>query len=150
MKNFKYFVLVILILGCAQACAKQIDLNDSNQKEIRYFKEVLWPQAYKNGDTKLLDEMLHESFQFVQNDGSVSNKAKELEYLKTSKWSPKSFRYAIERLEVFQSKFAVVSGRGYGVSETGISYSYYSSNHLVKQDGRWQAISSHVSGYKEE
>ncbi|NVJ66807.1 MAG: nuclear transport factor 2 family protein [Gammaproteobacteria bacterium] len=141
-------ILLSLVLCTAQACATSPQ-TPTDEQQLRHLKTTLWQQAYRNGDVKLLDKILHESFQFVQNDGSISTKAKELDFVANNQWNPKSFRYEILRLDIYQGQFAVVSGTGHAETQNGTKYQYHSSNHLIKQDGRWQAISSHVSGYKE-
>ena len=39
---------------------------------------------------------------------------------------------------------AIIDGTG-----VAAQYSYRSSNVLIKEDGRWRAVASHVSGYRE-
>lgn len=115
-----------------------------DETTLRQFKTVLWPQAYRNQDTELLDQLLHESFQMIDGDGKRSDKAKEIEWISQNAWNPGTFEYRIERLDIYNGDTAIIDGTG--VAE---KYSYKSSNVLIKQDGKWQAIASHVSGYEE-
>ena len=108
---------------------------------LRHFKTVLWPQAYRTQDVELLDRLLHDSFEMIDGEGNRSTKAAELEYIRNNQWNPGTFEYRIERLQIYQDSFAVIGGTG--VAET---YTYKSSNFLVKEDGVWRAIASHVSG----
>ena len=64
-----------------------------------------------------------------------------MERIRTTRWDPGNFEFRIERLDIYQGRFAVVDG-------TGIAdrYTYKSSNFFVKEDGVWRAIASHVSG----
>lgn len=110
---------------------------------LRHIKTVLWPQAYRTQDTELLDRLLHDSFEMIDADGNRSTKEGELEYIANNQWDPGKFEYQVERLQIFSGSFAVVDGTG--VAE---SYTYKSSNFLVKEDGEWRAIASHVSGYR--
>lgn len=114
-----------------------------NYEVLRHFKTVLWPQAYRTQNVELLDRLLHDSFEMLDADGNVSTKQQELEYIKNNEWDPGSFEYRIERLQIYQGSFAVIAGTG--VAE---AYTYKSSNFLVKEDGEWRAIASHVSGFK--
>ena len=116
-----------------------------DEEELRNLKTQLWNQAYRNQDVKLLDTILHPSFQMIDASGNRSNKTKELEYIEDNKWNPLNFSYTIERLDIYDDRFAIVDG----VGDTD-TYSYKSSNVLIKEEGRWQAISSHVSGYREK
>lgn len=114
-----------------------------DEQTLRHFKTVLWPQAYRNQDTKLLSRLLHDSFELIDNSGGRSDKQGELDYIANNQWNPGSFEYQIERLQIYQGAFAVIAGRG-----VASRYTYRSSNFLVKENGRWQAIASHVSGYE--
>ena len=111
---------------------------------LRHFKTVLWPQAYRTQDVELLDRLLHDSFEMFDGDGNRSTKAEELESIRVNRWDPGSFEYRIERLQIYQEAFAVIAGTG--IAE---NYTYKSSNFLVKEDGVWRAIASHVSGRKQ-
>lgn len=111
---------------------------------LRHFKTVLWPQAYRTQDVELLDRLLHDSFEMFDGDGNRSTKVEELESIRVNRWDPGSFEYRIERLQIYQEAFAVIAGTG--IAE---NYTYKSSNFLVKEDGVWRAIASHVSGRKQ-
>ena len=110
---------------------------------LRNFKTVLWPQAYRTQDVELLDRLLHDSFEMIDAEGNRSTKQEELEYIRNNQWNPGSFEYRIERLEIYQGSFAVIDGTG-----VASNYSYKSSNFLIKEDGEWRAIASHVSGFR--
>ena len=110
---------------------------------LRHFKTVLWPQAYRTQDVELLDRLLHDSFEMIDAEGNRSTKAKELEYVSENQWNPGTFEYRIERLQIYQDSFAVIDGTGIAAD-----YSYKSSNFLIKEDGVWRAIASHVSGFQ--
>lgn len=132
-----------VILGIA-LLSLSMCVNASDEETLREFKTVLWPQAYRTQDVELLDSMLHDSFVVITDTGEASTKKEELEYIANNKWDPGEFEYRIERLDIYDSRVAVISGKG--IAER---YSYTSSNVLIKEDGRWQAISSHVSGVRE-
>ena len=129
------FMTAVVLLGMApHTTANEADT-------LRKFKTVLWPQAYRNQDIELLDRMLHDSFVVITDSGEVSTKQDEIEFLRDNDWDPGEFEYRIDRLDIYDSGVAVISGRGF--AET---YTYSSSNVLIKENGRWQAIGSHVSG----
>lgn len=123
-------------------CFPAVALSD-DYEVLRNFKTVLWPQAYRTQDVELLDRLLHDSFEMIDDEGNRSTKQEELEYIRNNQWDPGSFEYRIERLQIYQGSFAVIDGTG--VAET---YTYKSSNFLVKEDGVWRAIASHVSGFQ--
>ncbi|MCP5049159.1 MAG: nuclear transport factor 2 family protein [bacterium] len=124
-----------------------------DRETLTHLKTVLWPKAYREQDTKLLDRILAKEFQMIDDSGVTTKKADELDYIKKNKPSHDSFKYTIKRLDIFENGTAVVSGTGLvkGKNKKGpYVLNYHSSNVLIKRDGRWQAISSHVSGVKME
>lgn len=133
--NMRQFLVGSLLSGLA------FSASAGDEEVLREFKTVLWPEAYRNQDVELLDRMLHDSFVVITDTGAVSTKQDELNFLKENDWDPGKFEYRIDRLDIYESNFAIISGRGFAED-----YSYTSSNVLVKQGGRWQAIGSHVSG----
>lgn len=134
MRQFSRVLCCVFIVYSAPGFADDYEV-------LRHFKTVLWPQAYRTQDVELLDRLLHGSFEMIDAEGNRSTKQQELEYVKNNKWDPGSFEYRVERLQIYQGSFAVIDGTG-----VAATYTYKSSNFLVKEDGRWRAIASHVSG----
>lgn len=123
----------------------------SDEAVLKYLKEVEWPKAYREQDTKLLDRILADEFQMIDDEGNWSTKKLELEYIKNNKPSYDSFRFEIKRLDIFENGTAVVAGTGhiFGKDKDGeFKVEYQSSNVLIKRNGVWKAIASHVSGIK--
>lgn len=133
--------MLFLLLAAAWAPLATGGDPASEEALLRQFKTELWPRAYRTQDVALLDGLLHDSFQLIDDTGAVSTKQQELERVASEAWDPGSFEYRIERLDIYNGNAAVISGQG--IAST---YSYRSSNVLVKEDGRWQAVASHVSG----
>ena len=131
------FAIILALLSISLPASSLAD----DYEVLRHFKTVLWPQAYRTQDVELLDRLLHDSFEMIDDEGNRSTKKKELERIRKTKWDPGSFEYRIERLQIYQGSFAVIAGTG--IAET---YTYKSSNFLIKEDGVWRAIASHVSG----
>ena len=77
----------------------------------------------------------------INASGERSSKQDEIAYIRDNVWDPGEFEYRIERLDIYQGTLAIISGTG--VAET---YTYKSSNVLIKENGQWRAIASHVSG----
>ena len=124
--------------------------NDDDQKFLRELKTSVWPSAYKNADAELLGSILHDNFKLVDANGETVNKAQELAFLKDYVWPHSKFVYHIDSINITAQNTAVVIGNGKasGQNDEGeYCFTYTSSNVLVKQDGQWQAILSHVSGY---
>ena len=129
----------ILLLATAFSTVCMAD----DESALRHMKTVLWPKAYLTQDVELLDELLHDSFELIDADGSRKQKQDELDFIRNNKWNPGNFRYVIDRLDIYDDAFAIVSGAG--ITDT---YTYRSSNVLIKRGGKWRAIASHVSGYE--
>jgi hypothetical protein len=149
----KYPTLLILLVGLGSCTTPQSEnvaagSIEDDKKTLRYVKEVLWPKSYREQDTTLLGQILHADFQMIDADGNLSNKAAELEWVQHNPWQVDSFRYDIQRLEVWPNGTAVVSGTGHMLSDS-LESVYWSSNVFIQADGTWRAISSHVSGVKE-
>lgn len=110
---------------------------------LTHLKTVLWPRAYRTQDVELLDQLLDDTFEMIHADGTVTDKAHEMEAVATKPWDPGEFEYRIERLAIYDD-MAIVSGQG-----VATAYSYRSSNVLVRRPEGWRAVSSHVSGVTE-
>lgn len=128
--------------------------QETDKARLRELKEILWPKAYREQDAALLAQILADEFESIDAEGNVSTKAEELDYVRKNKPSYDSFRFVIRRLEIFENQTAVVSGTGYIETKAregkkGSKTEYQSSNVFIERDGRWQAISSHVSGIKQ-
>lgn len=149
MKNLIALILLTTVLtGCADKKETSVPSADDHEK-LTQLKEVLWPKAYREQDTVLLDQILANEFQLIDAEGNWFNKQDELDYIKKNKPSYDSFRFEIKRLDIFENGTAIVAGTGHieGSDENGpYKMIYQSSNVLIKRAGAWKAISSHVSG----
>ncbi len=140
------FVFMILV-------PENVLAQTEDEQALRYMKEVDWPKAYREQDVELLDQILADEFQMINATGEWSNKVKELERIRNNKPSYDSFRFVITRLDVFENGTAIVAGTGIikGNNKEGPYVTeYQSSNVLIKRNGKWKAISSHVSGVKQK
>lgn len=140
--------IFLVALGSSSALAHTGDLD-----ELRHLKEVLWPQAYRERDVELLDSILHADFAMTGANGAISTRADELAQLPDSTWPHESFRFEIQRLDIYHGNTAIVAGQG-RASGTGSDgpycYTYQSTNVLIRSEGRWRAVTSHVSGVQRD
>lgn len=137
-----------LLLGLAALPPAAQEAAPEDIARLREIKLELWPRAYREQDVALLERLLDERFQMIDAAGAVTGKADELAWVRAHRPGYDSFRYEIERLDVFDGKSAVVSGLGTITgTRDGKPYRdrYRSSNVLVKQNGEWRAVASHVS-----
>lgn len=151
MRNLLIFIAAVAIaMATAQASPPE---PTQDQAALRELKEVLWPKAYREQDTKLLDRILADEFQMIDGAGDWSTKADELAWVANNKPPYDSLTFSIRRLEIFDNGTAIVAGTGTirGSDKDG-SYvaKYQSTNILIKRNGVWKAVASHVSGYKRE
>jgi hypothetical protein len=155
--NFIARSLHLTLIGIAGAstllAAEPARDQESDKASLRELKEVLWPKAYREQDAALLAQILADEFESIDAQGNVSTKPEELDYVRKNRPSYDSFRFVIRRLQIFENRTAVVSGTGYIETKArdgkkGSKLEYQSSNVFIERDGRWQAISSHVSGIK--
>jgi hypothetical protein len=145
-------IFTILLLIARHASAEPTP-NNPDAARLTEIKQVLWPKAYREQDTALLAQILADEFQMIDAEGKRSTKKEEIEYVRTHRPSYDSFRFVINRLEVFENRTAIVAGTGFIETkakgqEKGSRTEYQSSNVFIERDGRWQAIASHVSGVK--
>lgn len=144
--------LALLFATTVIACTP-VAVADTSADEaaLRELKEVSWPKAYFEQDTELLDRILAPEFQMVDGDGNWSTKADELAWLAKNKPAYDSLTFAIRRLDIFENGTAIVAGigtiRGRDESAPYVA-EYQSTNVLIRRNGQWRAIASHVSGYK--
>ncbi|MCB0666095.1 MAG: nuclear transport factor 2 family protein [Saprospiraceae bacterium] len=142
----KIFLIAIAIIASFNL---QAQTKNSDESELRHIKEELWPQAYQTQDVSLLNQILSDEFQMIDASGNVFLKKDEVSYVEKSKPEYKSFKFHIERLDVYESSSAVVSGTGmiHGEDAEGeYITTYRSSDVFVKEHDAWKAVSSHVSG----
>ncbi|HEX8191882.1 MAG TPA: nuclear transport factor 2 family protein [Allosphingosinicella sp.] len=137
-----------------QAQAQQPPSQADLAAEARRFKLELWPRAYAESNPALLEQLLAPEFQSIDADGVVSTRAEEIAFVRSKPRDPpgRAFRYDIQRLDILPNGTAIVSGTGH-VSQpladgTVRRFTYTSSNILIRRDGRWQAVASHLSGVR--
>lgn len=137
MTTLKIFPLMIFLVNSLAFAG--------DEEKLREIKTNLWPTAYKTQNAELLGSILHSSFQMIDADGGRSNREKELNWVRNNKWDPGEFSYVIERIDIYEDRFAIVDGTG-----NAEKYTYKSSNVFIKENEDWKAIASHVSGYMEK
>jgi len=86
----------------------------------------------------------------IDDEGVWSTKADQMKRVATSKPPYDSLVFSIRRLDIFENGTAIVAGTAtiHGADDNGPYVAeYQSSNVLIKRDGAWKAVASHVSGY---
>lgn len=150
MRFQKRRACAVLAIVCAVMSAGAL-ARDQDRAALRHLKEVLWPKAYAEQDVELLDSILAAEFKMVDADGNWFTKQDELDYIRKNKPGYDSLVFVVKRLDVFENDSAIVAGEGtVRGKDTEGSYvmTYQSTNVLIKRDGKWKAVASHVSGVK--
>jgi hypothetical protein len=143
-------VLFVLVIAW-QDQAGEADVARSDAESLTHIKRVLWPKAYREQNTTLLDQILADEFRSIDANGEWSTKPEELEYVRLNRPSYESLSFTVQRLDVFENGTAIVAGTGTITRADAAGryvLQYQSSNMFIKRDGRWQAVASHVSGVK--
>lgn len=144
--------LLLCVAAGAWAASPAAD-RTADEQALRQLKTVDWPKAYKEQDTALLDRLLASEFRSIDDSGGWSSKAEELDWVRNNKPSYDSLTFEITRLDLFENGTAIVAGTGTvrAKDDQGkpTTSTYQSTNVLIKRDGRWQAVASHISGVKE-
>lgn len=153
MKGLSLSVALMIAISVAAGFqpAPAAAAGSSDEAALREIKETLWPRAYAEQDVELLDEILADEFQMVDAEGNWSTKHDEIEWVRANAPSYDSFVFEIKRLEIFPNGTAIVAGEG-TVTDTGddnpVVSTYQSTNILIKRNGAWRAVASHVSGVR--
>ncbi|MFC2138924.1 nuclear transport factor 2 family protein [Bacteroidota bacterium] len=147
--NIQYIFYLSIIFFCFSCGIDQKNQNnsDSDKEQLRYLKEIEWPKAYANQDTILLDRILGEEFKMIDNSGNWYSKKDELEWIKNNVTAYDSFYYEIKRLDILENGTALLCGTAH-IKIDSVRSIYESSNVLIKREGQWKAVLSHVSGFK--
>lgn len=150
MKLLSFCLIAFLALNAGPFASAYGNESD-DAAELRHLKVELWPRAYREQDTALLERILAEEFQMIDASGRWSTRRDELAWIAQHRPTYDSFEFEIVRLEIFENGTAVVAGTGTirDSDEQGAYVAnYQSTNILIKREGIWKAIASHVSGYQ--
>ena len=125
----------------------------ADERMVRKIKEQDWPKAYANQDTELLSKILAEEFFMIDADGNNFGKKQEIEYVRDNKPKYETFDYSVGRLLIFDNTTAILNGLGIltGEDDHGpYTTTYQSSDVMIKRNGQWQTVSTHISGLRKD
>lgn len=149
-------LLTVVQISCSSSNESKTlsTLNGDDEGIIKNLKQTLYTKAYSARDTSLLDEILHDSFVLVDDNGDTYTKQDELSYIKNYESSFTEYTFEVERIDLFDNGTAIVFGKGIMKGETSDGAyiaTHKSSDSMIKDaNGSWSIIASHVSGVKEE
>lgn len=153
MKTFLACTGVLLgssFLSAADA-AKTDDARAADIAELTEIKVNEWRRIYAERDAEALEDFLAEEFIVLSPVGVMSTKDEEIEYLRTTPpdSAPSDFVYSISEILFQGEDVAVIFGHGDSTRSTEegepCHHRYWSSNTLVRENGAWKALFSHVS-----
>lgn len=142
--KLSFLILPLFFLLSCQGI-KPFIASESDRQMLQHLKEYDWPKAYHDQDTLLLDRILGQDFQMVDANGIWTTKTDELDWIKTHAIKSDSFRYEIKRLDFLENGTVILAGTGHSFQDS-VYTTYQSSNVLIKRNGIWKAVLSHVSG----
>ena len=148
MRILTTLILIIAFFSCEPVQDEPKPNQEQALGELTHLKEVLWPKAYREQDTLLLDKILGDDFRMIDASGIWSDKEFEMNWIKKNSTSYDSFYYEIKRLEILDNGTAIICGTGHIFNDTTETI-YQSSNVLEWRKNEWKAVLSHVSGIKE-
>lgn len=161
--NYLLFAPISLLLSCGTPAEQQATSTTTAQTSmlaagddvlLSDLKTTKLPAAYDEQDTTALGQLLHDKYQLVDDQGGTYSKNDEMTYVSKYPSSYDSYQFEIRKLELFDNGTATIFGigtmKGADV-EDGSAYTttFKSTDTFVKEDGRWQVVSSHVSGVTE-
>ncbi len=159
MKTFFIPAILALFVACStqtpaqqQTSTQPSTITDADYETVRNLKIVSFAKAYEEQDTVLLDQILHDTYQLVDDGGAIYTKRDEMEYVSQYGPSYDSFIFEILKLEIYPNGTATVFGTGTITGKDidgAYSQTYKASDVFVKEGNRWQAVTTHVSGVKE-
>lgn len=141
------FTIICVFTSCTTPPPEKSIITPEDNAFLMNLKEVQWPKAYAEQDTLLLDKILADDFQMIDQGGNWYTKKDELNWIKGNATDNDSFRYEIKRFDLLENGTAIICGTGH-ILKDSVKSIYQSSNVLIKRDGKWEAVLSHVSGYK--
>lgn len=155
MKRFSLFLSVLMLSYAGVHTAAATPSDEDTLATLTEIKIDVWPGYYKNQDADGLAAFLSKDFVFITDDGTRSNYEQEVDWVRNNPWSGSEnddFVYRIEGIVLQSNTVAIVYGEGTSTRTLDdgepCHHSYWSSNTLRIEDGRWKPTFSHVSGVK--
>ncbi len=155
MKYLLHFFCIALLLSCSSPSATPeiAVVNENDASVVKDIQMIQWQKAYDEQDTVLLGKIFHDKFQLVDDNGDTYSKSDEMAYVANYGPTYDEFDFEIININLLANGTATIFGKGtMKGTDSGEAYitNYKVTNVFVKENGQWQAISSHVSGVKEE
>ena len=150
MKYALGVIALVCLAGCTTVTAPD---READIKALTEAKVETWRQIYRDQDAAGLAEFLDDDFVFITGTGRIVTKNDEVTYLSENTIDMAAdFKFHIEDIIFTSSDTAIVYGTGKSTRENDegkpCAHSYKSSNTLIRKNGNWHPVFSHVSGAK--
>jgi ketosteroid isomerase-like protein len=145
MKRILPLTSGIAILSALLAVAAA-SKGDKVEQEIMKI-ERQWIDASVKGDIAALDKIEADDYIVIDPSGTISTKAEDMKNIKSGDLK-------FDSMEIFDSKVRVYGNAAVVTAKThikakykteDISGDYSSTDVFVKKDGKWRAVSSHIT-----
>ncbi len=140
----------LITVGFSQT-GKMRTLKDSNLEQALIKLKHDIGHAYVQKDLAALERLYADDYIVTDDSGETINKTQEIERLKSGNAVYESTSYEDVKVRVY-GNVAIVAGRGTvkGRGKNGTFHKqYFSTNIFVNQDGKWRAVTAHISGVKD-
>lgn len=150
MKHLVIFALLVILCPAhsfGQAGGKKTDSSFSLEQRLAQLKRD-WGKAYVRRDAAFLENLLGEEYTVTDADGQTTNRKQIMADFHSGETTYEATSYEDAKVRIY-GNVAIVAGRGTvkGRSKSGAFHrQYFSTNILVKRNGRWQAVATHISG----
>jgi hypothetical protein len=145
-------MVAAVAVAASMAGGARAESCGADEATLRQLKLEAWPGFYQRQDVEGLGRFLAPGFEVIGADGKATGREEELRWLAANPWRAEGFRYTIARVSCPVPGTAIVTGEGRSIRRaadgTPTEHRYTSSNVLVKRDGTWRAVLSHVSGVR--
>jgi len=145
--KYKAHLAVLLALAGSLSLSIGVSAQTAKVEQALIQTERDWAQALVTGDQAALDRILAADWIVTNGDGQLLTKAQEL-----APWKSGAVKYTAFTVDDFKVRVfgdtAIVAGRStVNGTENGkdISGQERFTDVFVRRDGRWQAVSTHVS-----
>ena len=140
-------LLAVPAFSFGQTASKKATASQLLEQQLIQLKRD-WGNAYVRRDAAWLEEMLAEEYSVTDADGVTAHRAQLMAEFRSATRIYEATAYDDATVKVY-GDVAIVAGRGMvkGRSKSGAFHrQYFSTNILVKRNGRWQAVATHISG----
>jgi Domain of unknown function (DUF4440) len=143
-KRFATLAIFAMILSCTTASTAQKTADDRSETARVMALEALWNQAEVDKDLRALDQIIPDTFTYVDIDGSLRNKAEFLENIKNGSEKPSEIRNESAVTHAYAATIVVTGVYREKGTDGAKHYSRRGryTDTWVNQNGAWHCVAS--------